>query len=381
MNYVLIAVLMLAWGCRNRETHEANSQSVIMDAHTNAVMEIAQDDSEDVMRRLKLKVITWDQLDLNRQGVSVGKDALGSKHGLKYPGRNGFIWEKGDGDTGDWYPQGIAGLRTDQRHTLIISWYGKESAAQKGVRLSFVDVKTLKYRHVLLVESGGAGKVKPLLLHAGGIAVVGHMIYVADTTRGVRMFDANKIFQVTDTDHKDAFGEGAGGKFGAYSYLYVMPQIKRFTTSGRRFSYLATDWTNKEAPVLISGNYKTGSDKAPDLRRVHAWNMNGEDVGSLKWDTHNTFGVEAPTLVQGAAVLDDFVFMVTSGGSAKLQVGKLQPKNLGIKTYAMPHGIEDIYMDPNTNLMWTLTEHPGARIVFPFEPLKYIEDWKNQHNL
>lgn len=376
MNYVLIALLMFAWGCRARTTPEINQESVILEENSKTVMTIVKDDSEEVLRRLKLKDLTWEQLDLNRQGTSVNQTALKGTHKLQYPGGNGFSWESGDVDTPDWYPQGIAGLRNGDRHALIVSWYGKNAAAPKGVRLSFIDEKTMKYRHVLLVESAGGGKVKPLLLHAGGVAVVGHMVYVADTARGIRMFDANKIFQVTDTNSKDVFGDKTDGKFAAYSYLYVMPQIKQFTTIGRRFSYLATDWTNKDTPVLISGNYKTGSDKAVDLRRVHAWSMSGEDVGALKWDTHNTFGVEAPTLVQGAAVLGDFILMVTSGSAAKLQIGKLQPKNLGIKTYAMPHGIEDLYMDPKTNLMWTLTEHPGSRIVFSFDPMKYLADWK-----
>ena len=97
----------------------------------------------------------------------------------------GFVWQKGDNETRDWRPQGIAGISgsaAGTRKFLVISWYHLKKS--KGARLSFVDVTNMnapiRYRHVLLVDKSN----KPLVgLHAGGLVYKNGEIHVPDLRR------------------------------------------------------------------------------------------------------------------------------------------------------------------------------------------------------
>ena len=92
--------------------------------------------------------------------------------------RGGFQWDREDSDTKDWYPQGI-----DGRGRYCSSPGTRSTTAPRA--LSVVDTDAGRYGHVALVGSGG----KPVKTHAGGLAWREHMLYVADTKGGLRLFD------------------------------------------------------------------------------------------------------------------------------------------------------------------------------------------------
>jgi hypothetical protein len=141
-----------------------------------------------------------------------------------------------------WIPQGITSSSDalqvglwEERDVWLVSWYDK-TEGERSVRITFIDRATMMYRHVLLVVPNTpeqftgqptppepATDFKRLGVHAGGIVWYGHTLWVVDTTRGIRVFDLNNIWQV---ETGTGVGKMANGLFSAQDYRYVIPQIR-----------------------------------------------------------------------------------------------------------------------------------------------------------
>lgn len=138
-----------------------------------------------------------------------------------------WAWNSGDDKTTKWIPQGITGSADafgkgtwKDYDVWVVSWYQKG----KSVRLSFVDRKTHKYRHVMLVDPTADDDFKPIAIHAGGILWYGNVLYVVDTNNGIRAFDLDNIWEV---EIGDGVGKTTNGKgYSADGYQYVLPQIR-----------------------------------------------------------------------------------------------------------------------------------------------------------
>jgi hypothetical protein len=285
--------------------------------------------------------------------------------GIEHP-HVGFRWQSGDNNTELWYPQGITGLRRGSGKKFVsVTWYGKESYQNKGVRLSLVDVTDMddvRYRHVLLVQpSSGATQpiFGPILIHAGGLATRNSTIYVADTSVGVRVFDTTKMFRAEADSGKSMCGVH-GGKAFAFDYRLILPQVGCYRLGGPpKFSFASMDWTAKTSPKLLMGNY----DLEPPT--LSWWKMSGLRITSgFKQITH------PHERVQGAAALDDSVFLSCSGSNAKLNVAK-DPYSTWT-SHSWPHGCEDLHLSPNSDNLWCLTEHPQERFVFTVKRVDYV---------
>jgi hypothetical protein len=109
---------------------------------------------------------------------------------------DGLTWEDRDADDPRWWPQGVAS--TGDR--LLVSWYAKRRwGLTPGARLSVVDPVAARYAHVLLVSPRrplGRLSMGGVRVHAGGIAVLGDLVYVADTRAGVRVFRLGDVVRV-----------------------------------------------------------------------------------------------------------------------------------------------------------------------------------------
>jgi hypothetical protein len=144
-----------------------------------------------------------------------------------------YRWEEtadfNDQDTEKWYPQGIttsadsyASGVYEGKKVQIVTWHSDNyDDGKRGARVSFVSPggkgSGRKYRHVLLVQTKGNDDFQTIKgLHAGGIAWYGNLVYVVDTTGGLRVFDLDHIYKV-DGDIKDDAGK-VGSKYGAYGY-------------------------------------------------------------------------------------------------------------------------------------------------------------------
>lgn len=131
------------------------------------------------------------------------------------------IWircfDEADTDQNVWLTQGIAGTdewRTPETpgegaHVLVATWcwrgegfarfnFCRPGQATERTRISLIDVARGGYRNVELVEPGqGRG----LLLHAGGAAMAGRWLYVADTD-WVYVFNLNHFIDDGDGDYR-----------------------------------------------------------------------------------------------------------------------------------------------------------------------------------
>ncbi|WP_246842929.1 hypothetical protein [Allokutzneria sp. NRRL B-24872] len=296
-------------------------------------------------------------------------------------GASGFCWQN-DGDTTDkqWYPQGITGSWDSSasgsyggHKAMLVSWHSDNAPKPKGVRISFVnydDPAKVSYRHVLLVEPTSDDTFGPVKVHAGGIAWVGDFLYVADTKRGFRVFDLRHLWRTEADPGKSKIGKGADGKYYAYDYRYVLPQVGSYGQSGNGscsvsppvtaplcFSFVGLD-RSTTTPSLIAGEYyydgKGGS-------RLTRWNLNADN--KLAEETAAGAYRSSHPKIQGALAYKD-TFMLSSSRTSTT-AGVLYRSKVGAasSTSHLPAGPEDLSYQASAKRLWALTEHPGNRQV------------------
>ncbi|MEV4838038.1 hypothetical protein AB0K05_26240 [Nonomuraea sp. NPDC049486] len=268
-----------------------------------------------------------------------------------------YAFDQGDQETADWYPQGLtcgADSGTIPVSVFVATWYYRPEAGERGIRVTFLSPSTLKYRHALLVEAAPDGSYKPIDIHAGGVACYGDLLYVADTTRGLRVFDLNNVLDLTSAQAGVGDGERVGrhgGRLHAFGYRYVIPQTDfwRVAVKGARFSFVGLD-RSTTPHTLISGEY------AEDHRegRVVRWNL------ELDGEPADAF-VMGHEKIQGAISRDGRWYLSQSAGSGangRLLVyenGKLAPR-------PFPIGPEDL--TARGGKVWSLAEFRRKRVVF-----------------
>jgi len=324
--------------------------------------------------------------DLNRRGrrsLLLGRWRLGQAVD------EAFTWDRHDRGDRRWWPQGVTtsadASDTEDiggRRVLAVSWYAKpdDPAASddrgQGVRITFIDLDTLRYRHVLLVvpvlDQHGMLVLRPLRVHAGGIVWCGPYLHVAATARGLMTCRVDDIMRVPDVRGSRAWDRLGlhGERVASYGYRYVLPV--RFSyraeadddTTRLRYSFLSLD-RGSEPPALVAGEYGRGG-QTTRLARFHLdphtlMLQTGEDGFS-----HPT-GLDEGGLVrmQGASIVDGRYHVTVSHGPwtpGSVYVGT--PGSFVEHRFALPMGPEDIAYWPSTDRFWCVSEHPHRRWVF-----------------
>lgn len=251
------------------------------------------------------------------------------------PGRavhRAWTWDRADRGGRRWWPQGVSVL-AGGRH-LAVSWYSKDG----GSRVSFLDLKLRRYRHVELVvptEDGFA----PLKVHAGGLAWHGTRLYVAATKAGL---------WVCDTDDVVRDQEG-----------YRLPVRYRLAPSDSfRFSFVGLD-SASTPPRLVVGEY---DNKGSPRRLAHV----GVDGGTAEV-------IEAGIArAQGAVHAGGRWYVTASQGTRRLGSVWSGPAGaLHEHPCAVPMGPEDLAHDPDRDRLWTVTEHPHRRWVVSMKRARF----------
>ncbi|MBM4360088.1 MAG: hypothetical protein FJ096_18435 [Deltaproteobacteria bacterium] len=343
------------------------------DANASLIAELAT--------KLPSKDVAGILTDLNRTAVTIKAAELpGSVPGFV----GGFRWNDGDNDVAYWIPQGLTGSADANatglvagRHVAVVSWYYEKalepgSTYEKGVRLAFVDTTASppKYRLALLVEptAGNLSSFKAVEVHAGGIAWFGDKLYVADTTKGFRVFDLAHILALDPA--KDMIGYDPVTKtYGGAKYAYVVPQVGRYvhaSACGLRFSFVGLD-RSQEPPSLVSGEYCNGTDACDEAfsGRVFRWPV---DKATGRLGAATSFPSEAYYMgerqVQGALMRAGTTLLSSSApaaGAGELYVIPPQKPRTKLGWVDMP---EDLYQNLGTKQLWGLSERAGARHVF-----------------
>jgi hypothetical protein len=184
------------------------------------------------------------------------------------------------------YPQGITTSRDavgaanggdyDGHQLVAVSWYTKGACDgnQERSRITLVDWDAdhpNKYRKVLLVEPTGTAATpnfKDIPIHAGGVSWYGDYLYVADTGRGMRVFDMRKILKTNTGGTAGQIGRQPNGTYYAHNYAYVLPQVGTVaskTTSGTNLAWssISLDRVTKSI-VMTEYTCKSGCDKYPN---------------------------------------------------------------------------------------------------------------------
>lgn len=299
----------------------------------------------------------------------------------------GYTWESTDGyddkGTSKWYPQGITTSAdafesgTYEGHRVqMISWHSdKYDGGKRGARVSFVKRGATRgegYRNVLLVQPKGADDFQAIAgLHAGGMLWYGNLVYVVDTTLGLRVFDLDHMYKV-DTSVSDGIGRHSNGKFGAYGYKYVLPQVRTYTWQSKdgvkdlRHSFVSLDRTTTPDSILV-GEYNAVTFN----NRLIRWNIDYTTrllVTSGGIATASQAVSHDNLMIQGATTINGKFFLTQSLG-AMLSWDWVKGKKTTSGTF--PTVPEDVSYEKGVGL-WTLMENPGNnRQVFAIDPSKF----------
>jgi hypothetical protein len=300
--------------------------------------------------------------DLDRQGrrAFLGGRLLGRAV------HRAYTWDADDRRDTSWWPQGVttsgeASATGDVhgRRLVLVSWYAKHG---HGARVTFLDLDTRRYRHVLLVVpsfTDGAVTLEPLRVHAGGIVWLGPYLHVAATARGVVTCRIDDLLRVPD---------GAG--LPTYGYRYVLPvrfSYRAVTGDGTerlRYSFLSLD-RSAEPMQIVAGEYGNLS----QTRRLARYPLDPESLmlaaGEDGAARPLALDEEGAVRMQGAAIAQGTWYVTASTGPwvpGSVYVGR--PGHWRRHRWVTPMGPEDITWWSSTDLLWSVSEHPRRRWVF-----------------
>ncbi len=308
--------------------------------------------------------------DLDR----VGRAARAPGRAVRY----GFTWDRADAATPRWWPQGISSSadasetgEVEGRQLLAVGWYAREiDGVGQGVRVTFVDLATLRYRHVLLVRATvdeRGVRLAPLDVHAGGLLWHGPHLHVAGTGKGFSTCLLDDVVRVSP-------GLATGPGLETFGHRYVLP-VRFDHRAGAdeaverlRYSFLSLDRTGADGPHLVAGEYGQAGqtrrlaryplDPATGLPRV------GPD-GLAHPDWLDRRGVGS---MQGAVAADGRWWTTSSRSQwvpGTLYVGR--PGAWRAHRLALPMGPEDLTHWPDKGVLWSVSEHPHRRWVFTID--------------
>ncbi|MFH5823407.1 hypothetical protein [Georgenia sp. AZ-5] len=312
---------------------------------------------------------------------------------------DGFTWADRDGDDPSWTPQGVACTRSGD--VLLVSWYARRRwlVRTQGSRISVVDRRDPqwpRYRHVLLVSARRRLRVLTLggvRVHAGGIAVVGGLLYVADTLHGVRIFRLDDVMRAPRRRLDEVLPwSGAGTRTlglrptgGALGYDYVLPEALRLRVRPRagprrlRYSFLSVGQVEGRLNLVVGEYGRTGT--MPRLARYPLDPV----TGSPAFDDHGRWAPldvyeHQPHRMQGVAVHGTTWFVTASTGEGNpgdLHVGS--PGHLHRHRGVLPTGPEDLDWSRPGEELWCVTEWPGRRWVFPIDARRWARAAARPH--
>jgi len=256
----------------------------------------------------------------------------------------GFTWDAEDANTGTWWPQGLT-ISADGK-VLLAAWYAKGRRGEHAAtRISVVDLAAQgapRYAHVQLLDRG-----EPVRVHAGGLALRGNRLLVADTWHGMRVFDISDAAR--DSDGQLTLSQVAS--WGPTAWAGHPPL---------RWSFLSLDDSVPDELWLIAGEY----DRRGTGARLTRWPADPETA--LPDSTEPTEVVPVGIASMQGAVRVDGTYVVAASDGRRRR-GHLWTGRTGGEwrqhREALPVGPEDLTYDPTSGRLWTQTEYPGRRIV------------------
>jgi hypothetical protein len=296
--------------------------------------------------------------------------------------REAYRWDAYDERDPQWYPQGIStSADADDsevvggRRVLVTTWYSTgRDGTKRGSRVTFVDLDSGSYRHVLLVtpvlSEDGSLQLRTLDIHAGGIVWAGRWLHVAATSKGFVSARVEDIMRVPgDNERPDDFGV-EGSRVLSYGHRYVLPvraSHAAVTDKGHqklRYSFMSLD-RRSDPPALVAGEYVARPGAPARLARYpldpESWQLHAGDDGTSRPLALDEGGVRQ---MQGVAVAGDRYHVTVSHGPwMPGSISSGRPGSMRERRWAVPMGPEDLAYWPSTDRLWTVTEHPRRRWI------------------
>lgn len=249
--------------------------------------------------------------------------------------------------TNRWYPQGIDVGVLQGRRMLAISWFRQDRRrTHLASRVSFVDLARPRRFDVALAIEADDGELEPARIHVGGIAWFGDRLFAAATKQGIWEFDLRGIRSVRGAAARRLTG-GTHSRSLVAVRSRVHPIELRCSFIGRVF-----DETGKSVPRVLIGEFRNSDDG-----RIGEFDLTGDGFSPRR-----TF---RPGIVhmQGAVRWGDEDLVSQSDG---LRQGTLWRGGDGVLTRSpvpLPAGCQDLALDPESGVLWSLGEHPWRRVV------------------
>lgn len=284
--------------------------------------------------------------------------------------RRAYTFDAADRRDPRWWPQGVttSADATDEeeiagRRIVAVAWYAKAlpgDEVKQGSRITFFDLGTRRYRHVLLVKpvlKDGVADIEPLTVHAGGIVWFGPYLHVAATTKGFHTCRLDDLLRVSDDE------------VAAHGHRYVLPvrfSYQAETEEGHerlRYSFMSLDKA-ASPPDIVAGEYGRGD----TTRRLARFPV---DPATLLLATEDD-GISRPSMLdegvgqmQGAVMAKGRYYVTVSKGPKTFgSVYTGRPGAFQRHRWATPMGPEDIAYWPSTDELWSVSEHPRRRWIF-----------------
>lgn len=256
-----------------------------------------------------------------------------------------------------WKFQGITGSAVSgsgENNILIASQHSK---GDKRARIVVMNLATKKYQTIELVRpcNNAAGYCKLAApkkcdnTHAGGVAWRKNNLFVADTDCMI-VFDTTKIFRLT-------------------SGTLVMPTTYYWSRSQNTLtlSNVSID-TTSPIPQLVASEYNK-ADRSGDCKKAYIGRWDLAANGEMVADSDNIDRATADAVlttkavceIQGIASYKGVYLMNSSRGYSEYMYRLDTRGNLSNKKYLMPrHASQNIYIDTNARMVWSLTELPAS---------------------
>jgi len=264
-------------------------------------------------------------------------------------------WFSARSFTQRWYPQGLDVGSWHGRRTLAVSWFRQDKTGQHlASRVTFIDLERSRHLDVNLTIEGEDGELHPAQIHAGGIAWFGDRLFVAATGQGVWEFDLSKVRRLRRAAARRVVGASGRG-YGAVALVAVRTRVHavdlRCSFIGRVF-----DADGTSVPRVLIGEYRTD-----EAGRVGEFAIPADREGRFE-----PLGVITPGIkrMQGAVRWGTRTFVSRSNGL--LKPGSLwsgEGDTLERVSVTMPVGSEDLALDAEERMLWTVGEHPWKRVV------------------
>ncbi|MEW2008309.1 MULTISPECIES: hypothetical protein [Microbacterium] len=261
-----------------------------------------------------------------------------------------------------WYPQGIDVGERRGRRALAVSWFRQDRTGRHlASRVVLVDRARARRIDIVLAVADDDGVLQPAPIHAGGLAWFGDRLFAAATGQGIWEFDLGALRRVHGTEAQRIRG-GTSRRDRRTTVVAVRtrrhPVALRCSFLGRVF-----DADGTPLPRVLIGEYRgqetgaIGEFTIPD----------GTDDGFVEHERF-TPGIRH---MQGAVRWGDRYFVSQSDHLRPGMLWSGPRQALTRHPVALPVGCEDLALDPDDELLWTLGEHPWRRVVrgIPFAAL------------